>query len=133
MGQPARAPSEGASPGAASDGPDGASGVLSSPPEATVPAPLPPELVVWVADWTAAAGATSPTSGKWQATNWPSATSRICGCSAAQRSWARGQRVRNRHPLGGSSGDGRSPGTRPLDSVVTLGSGTGIDDSSADV
>ena len=40
---------------------------------------------------------------------WPAASSRIGGSSAAQTSWARGHRVRNRQPLGGSIGDGGSP------------------------
>ena len=39
-------------------------------------------------------------SGKWQATVWPAASSRIGGSSAAQSSAARGHLVRNRQPLG---------------------------------
>ena len=48
-------------------------------------------------------------SGKWQATDCPAASSRMAGSSAAQRGSARGQRVRNRQPLGGWTGDGGSP------------------------
>jgi hypothetical protein len=55
------------------------------------------------------AGPADSTSGKWQATVWPVASSRIGGCSATQTSWARGHRVRNRQPLGGWTGDGGSP------------------------
>src|SRR5699024_7419566 len=47
-------------------------------------------------------------SGWWQATGCPGAISRISGRSVAQISVARGQRVRNRQPDGGSSGEGSS-------------------------
>src|SRR5699024_8375000 len=47
-------------------------------------------------------------SGWWQATWCPGAISRISGRSVAQISVARGQRVRNRQPDGGSSGEGSS-------------------------
>ena len=48
-------------------------------------------------------------SGKWQATDCPAASSRMAGSSSAQRGSARGHRVRNRQPLGGLIGDGGSP------------------------
>src|SRR5581483_1695417 len=48
-------------------------------------------------------------SGKWQATEWPVASSLRGGCSSAHRCAARGQRVRNRQPLGGWTGEGGSP------------------------
>ena len=50
-------------------------------------------------------------SGKWHATKWSGPMARICGSSSAHRCWAKGQRVRNRHPDGGLMGDGRSPGS----------------------
>src|SRR5512132_1910956 len=113
--------------------PDGASDGLSVSPGDSRPAPLPP--AAGAGSDTAAPGGVvdSPTSGKWHATYWPAATSRISGSTWAQCSWARGQRVRNRQPDGGSSGDGRSPGTSPDAWAGTVGSGTGIDDSSAAV
>ena len=52
----------------------------------------------------------------------------------AQMSWARGQRVRKRHPDGGLIGDGGSPLIVPR--VLTFaasGSGLGIEPSSAAV
>src|SRR6202000_979173 len=49
------------------------------------------------------------TSGKWQATTWPGLISRICGTTSAQVCWAAGQRVRNRQPDGGLSGEGCRP------------------------
>ena len=56
----------------------------------------------------APAGAGS-VSGWWQATRCPGASSRGRGTSSAHSSVARGQRVRNRQPDGGSIGDGGSP------------------------
>src|SRR5262245_57319358 len=50
-----------------------------------------------------------PTSYKWHATRWPGAISRNGGSALEQRGMASGQRVWNRHPLGGLSGDGISP------------------------
>jgi hypothetical protein len=64
------------------------------------------------------------------ATRWPGNSSRGSGTSAAQRSAARGQRVRKRQPDGGLTGDGGSPR-----SVVVFrpapGSVDGIESSSA--
>ena len=57
-----------------------------------------------------AAGAGS-VSGKWHAAKWVPPNGRIGGSSAAQMSCARGQRVRNRQPDGGSIADGSSPAT----------------------
>ena len=76
------------------------------------------------------AGSAASVSGKWQATRWPGNSSRGSGTSSAQRSAARGQRVRNRQPDGGLTGDGGSPR-----SVVVArpapGSVDGIESSSA--
>ena len=85
--------------------------------------------------WPLRVGSVSPgASGKWHATNWPGAISRICGSSAAHRSCAFGQRVRNRQPLGGATGDGISPpSAQPVLGPLTFGSGTGIAASSAAV
>ncbi len=80
-----------------------------------------------VAPLLATAGAVSPMSGKWQATKWSGSIARTMGSSSAQRSWARGQRVRKRQPDGGNTGDGISPSIRLLGSGRTVGSGTGID------
>ena len=55
-------------------------------------------------------GAAQLPMGKWQATWWPGAISRISGTSSAQRASARGQRVRKRQPDGGLMGLGRLPG-----------------------
>ena len=79
-----------------------------------------------------AADATS-VSGKWHATKWPGRTSRISGSSEAQRSCAFGQRVRNRHPEGGESGEGISPPTPARAATSESGSGSGIALSSAAV
>ena len=57
-------------------------------------------------------GAAQLPMGKWQATWWPGAISRISGTSSAQRASARGQRVRKRQPDGGLIGLGGSPGQR---------------------
>src|SRR5262245_27140124 len=81
----------------------------------------------------AGSGVSSISSGKWQATNWPGRSSRICGSSSAQRSAARGQRVRNRPPDGGLSGEGTSPPTPGSSSGLVSGSGTGIAESKAAV
>src|SRR5262249_27800330 len=45
----------------------------------------------------------------WQNTRWLSLTRSSGGGASAQSAVALGQRVRNRQPLGGSKGDGRSP------------------------
>ena len=75
----------------------------------------------WADPVTSVSGRTSPPtvgnppspasgiSGKWQAANWPPPMSRRRGSSEAQMSWAFQQRVRNRHPDGGSAGLGTSP------------------------
>ena len=76
-------------------------------------------------------GRTSPgASGKWHATYWPAAISRICGSSAAHFSSAFGQRVRKRQPLGGAIGDGISPPSTGRSCGSTEGSGSGIAASS---
>src|SRR3954469_11931917 len=69
---------------------------------------------------------------KWQATGWPAATSTKGGSTSAQMLSARQQRVRNRHPLGGSVGVGGSP-TRTIRarSRSISGSGIGAADSNA--
>ena len=82
------------------------------------------------------ANAFSPaSSGKWQATKWPGATCAhlrlLLGAHVLRPC---GQRVRNRQPLGGATGDGISPpSVVAVASGRTLGSGTGIDASSAAV
>ena len=47
--------------------------------------------------------------GKWHAARWPSPKGRSRGSSSLQRGCAKGQRVRNRQPLGGVIADGSSP------------------------
>ena len=63
---------------------------------------------------TRASGQTSnAVQPRWcQASRWCGATARSGGSSAAQRWSARGQRVRNRQPLGGSAGSARLWTTR---------------------
>src|SRR5690606_36116419 len=82
----------------------------------------------------AATGSTG-SSGKWQATCWSvvPATGSICGSTLAHSSWARGQRVRKRHPLGGSIGEGSSPPRWRTALTSASGSGSGIAESSAEV
>jgi hypothetical protein len=79
--------------------------------------------------WAGTAGA-GPVSGKWQATKWPGASSRGSGASLAHRSAARGQRVRNRQPDGGLTGDGGSP-RRVAVARAAPGSVEGMESSSA--
>ena len=56
------------------------------------------------------------------------------GSTRAQTSVARGQRVRNRHPEGGSIALGTSPrSTMRSRAALALGSGRGIAESSATV
>ena len=77
------------------------------------------------------AAATSPgsgsRSGKWHAAWWAALLKgRSGGSAVAHSSWARGQRVRNRQPLGGAIAEGSSP-TTPWCSLArsAAGSATG--------
>ena len=56
----------------------------------------------------------------------PSEKARSGGSSAAQISWANGQRVRKRQPDGGSTDEGSSPYDVALASTRAVGSATGI-------
>src|SRR5438552_15556323 len=56
----------------------------------------------------------------------------MTGVSVAHKPSARGQRVRNRHPDGGSIGEGNSPANADFE-IGRCGSATGIDFSSASV
>ena len=63
-------------------------------------------------------------SAQWQATRWPAgtpgrSTTRSCGRSSSQRvSWRHGQRVWNRHPVGGFDGRGQVAGEQDLLAAV---------------
>src|SRR2546428_13629318 len=46
---------------------------------------------------------------KWHSAKWPGETSMFGGSVVLQIPWVNRQRVRNRHPLGGSIGLGNSP------------------------
>ena len=66
----------------------------------------------------------SPTSGWWQATKWSGPISRSCGSSRRHTSVAAAQRVWNRQPGGGSTGEGISPAIgvgRDADDGIRLG------------
>lgn len=70
-------------------------------------------------------------SAKWQAQQWPGATSLNSGSFSEQMPCAIGQRVWKRQPVGGSSGDGGSPARMMRLRVFWIsGSGTGTADSS---
>ena len=66
----------------------------------------------------------SMASAQWQATRWPSgtpgrSTTRSCGRSSSHRvSWRHGQRVWNRHPVGGFDGRGQVTGEQDLLAAV---------------
>src|SRR5690606_38018780 len=83
------------------------------PPSSCLPTDQPPAPAV--AATGSAAVVPASTSGWWQATTCPGtgaprlSTGLSTGSSSAQRSVARGQRVRNRQPDGGSMGEGGSP------------------------
>ena len=66
-------------------------------------------------------------SGKWHATKWSGPMARIWGSSSAHFCWAKGQRVRKRHPEGGLMGEGSSPasGAAPLLRRPGVGLGDG--------
>lgn len=65
------------------------------------------------ADATSAVSGLAGVTGKKQAAAWSSVVvADSSGRSCAHASCARGQRVRNAHPLGGSTGDGTSPVSR---------------------
>src|SRR5699024_1411526 len=68
----------------------------------------------------------SPGSMWWHATYWPPPMWRSSGSWCAHNSVANGQRVRNRHPDGGDTGDGSSPSTRtsPVDTASSYAPGT---------
>ena len=69
-------------------------------------------------------------SAKWQAQQWPGATSLNSGSFSEQMPCAIGQRVWKRQPVGGSSGDGGSPARMMRLRVFWIsGSGTGTADS----
>ena len=75
---------------------------------------------------------TSTGSGWWQATAWPTPGSTSSGTSSAHTSVAFQQRVRKRHPDGGSVGVGGSPSSTMRRRPRSIsGSGIGAADSSA--
>ena len=70
---------------------------------------------------------TGVSSGKWHATTLPAPSACRGGSTDAQRSVAFQQRVRKRHPDGGSIGDGTSPTSRmrfPEPGIEGLATGT---------
>ena len=74
-------------------------------------------------------------AAKWQALKWPGAVrSDRSGTVAAQRSVARGQRVRKAQPEGGAKGLGWSPRTGTVSVRRAVGSSArGIEASRAEV
>ena len=71
-------------------------------------------------------------SAQWHATVWPVESVRSSGRSSVQRvGWTYGQRVWNRHALGGFAGLGRSPVRKIARALLsTAGSGIGTAESS---
>ena len=98
----------------------------ADPPPAALSGALPQAGPAATGTISAGAGPVGVCSGKWQAARWPSPKGRNGGSSAAQTSWAKGQRVRKRQPEGGSSGDGSSPRMCSFRRSLWVGSATGM-------
>src|SRR5262249_17459188 len=84
-------------------------------PSISVASPL-AHIIGWAMLFYASGNVVLPASYRWHATWWLGDTSRKGGSTSEQRGIAKGQRVWNRQPLGGLSGEGISP-AKTLSSV----------------